>query len=164
MNAKSVRSISRVALLLLFAANLAQANQPNIVFIFTGSLDGEDRSQVILGRPSPRSKPLMWEYRFGNWGRDIQISPQLAMLNGDWKLLMNPDNSRVELYNLREDITETENRARYETEIVRDMSHRLMQWWNSEVPSPKKAPPLCWAKALEGSHQQLTAVPPVYTG
>jgi arylsulfatase A-like enzyme len=104
-------------------------------------LDGEDRSGVLLGTPAPRSKPLFWEYRFGNWGRKIQVSPQLAMLDGDWKLLMNPDRSRVELYNLREDISETENRARYEKEIVEEMSARLMQWWDTEVPSPKLAPP-----------------------
>ncbi|NDV62080.1 sulfatase-like hydrolase/transferase [Puniceicoccales bacterium CK1056] len=104
-------------------------------------LDGEDRTSVLLGTPSKRSKPLMWEYRFGNWGREIQVSPTLAMLDGDWKLLMNPDRSRVELYNIREDITETENRARYETEIVGEMSARLMDWWDTQVPNPKNAPP-----------------------
>ncbi|MEX0321885.1 MAG: sulfatase [Puniceicoccaceae bacterium] len=106
----------------------------------TDTLDGEDRSKVIMGIPAPRNKPLMWEYRFGNWGREIQVSPQLAMLDGDWKLMMNPDESRIELYNLREDINETENRARYEKQIVEDMKARLMEWWNTEVPSPKKAP------------------------
>lgn len=106
-----------------------------------GSIDGEDRSGVLLGSPQDRSKPLMWEYRFGNWGREIQVSPTLAMLDGDWKLLMNPDRSRVELYNLVEDVNETENRARYETEIVERMSTRLIEWWNNEIPDPKKAPP-----------------------
>ncbi|HSH09820.1 MAG TPA: sulfatase-like hydrolase/transferase, partial [Oceanipulchritudo sp.] len=105
------------------------------------SIDGEDRSGVLLGTPAPRSKPLFWEYRFGNWGRELQVSPTLAMLDGDWKLLMNADRSRVELYNLREDMTETENRARYEKAIVEDMSARLMEWWDTEVPSPKKTPP-----------------------
>ena len=106
----------------------------------TDALDGEDRSRVIMGTPAARRKPMMWEYRFGNWGREIQVSPQLAMLDGDWKLLMNPDESRVELYNLSEDINETENRARYEKAIVENMKSRLMNWWNTEVPNPKKAP------------------------
>ena len=105
------------------------------------ALDGEDRSEVFLGTPRPRSRPLFWEYRFGNWGREMMVSPQLAVLEGDWKLLINPDRSRVELYNLREDLSETENRARYEQDMVEALSARLLQWWETEVPSPKKAPP-----------------------
>ena len=105
------------------------------------SLDGEDRSNVLLGKPEPRINPLMWEYRFGNWGREIQVSPQLAIRDGDWKLLINPDGSRTELYNLKEDINETENRARYEIQTVENLRSRLMDWWNNEVPGEKKAPP-----------------------
>lgn len=108
--------------------------------VLPDTLDGEDRSEVILGTPRSRQKALFWEYRFGNWGREVMVSPQLAMLEGDWKLLMNPDRSRIELYNLGEDISETENRARYEEALVQAMSERLLQWWGSEVPSPKRAP------------------------
>jgi N-acetylgalactosamine-6-sulfatase len=105
------------------------------------NLDGEDMSEVLLGTPKERSGALFWEYRFGNWGREMMVSPQLAVLEGDWKLLMNPDRSRVELYNISEDLTETENRARYEHETVDRLSAKLLHWWQTEVPSPKKAPP-----------------------
>ena len=54
---------------------------------------------------------------------------------------MNADRSQVELYNLREDINETENRARFKKAIVEDMSARLMEWWNTEVLSPKRTLP-----------------------
>lgn len=104
------------------------------------SLDGEDRSQVFLGQPSPRTKAMMWEHRFSNWGRSINDSPRLVIRDGDWKLLMNPDRSRIELYNLITDINETENRARYEKEIVKDLENKLMSWWKSEVPDIENAP------------------------
>jgi N-acetylgalactosamine-6-sulfatase len=128
---------SVVAAVDLFPSLVKMAGLP---FELPDFLDGEDRSAVLLGDTAKRSKPLLWEYRFGNWGRDIQVSPSLAILDGDWKLLMNPDRSRVELYNLGEDINETENRARYETEIVERLATELMDWWNTEVPSPKRAP------------------------
>lgn len=104
------------------------------------SLDGEDRSHVFLGNSSPRTKPLMWEHRFSNWGRSINDSPRLVIRDGDWKLLMNPDRSRIELYNLITDINETENRARYEKEIVADLENKLMSWWKTEVPDIENAP------------------------
>jgi N-acetylgalactosamine-6-sulfatase len=54
-------------------------------------LDGEDMSDVLLGKSRPRVKPLMWEWRFRIAGDPFHHSPMLAIRNGDWKLLTNPD-------------------------------------------------------------------------
>ena len=91
-------------------------------------LDGEDMSQALLGKPRERSAPLMWEYRFSPWGRHIQKSPMLAMRDGAWKLMMNPDGSRTELYNLRKNPCEVDNLASEHPEIVEQMSERLLEW------------------------------------
>ncbi len=91
-------------------------------------LDGEDISKAILGQPFERSKPLMWEYRYSPWGRHIQISPMLAMREGDWKLMMNPDGSRTELYNLSLNPCEVDNLANENPEIVRRMKTLLLNW------------------------------------
>lgn len=90
------------------------------------ALDGEDMSQALLGTPMERARPLMWEYRYAPWGRHLQKSPALALRDGDWKLLMNPDESRVELYNLEENPCEVDNLAREHPDRVRRMSRQLL--------------------------------------
>ncbi len=91
-------------------------------------LDGLDMSQALLGKPTKRTKPLMWEYRYSPWGRHIQKSPALAMLDGDWKLLINPDGSRKELYNLKENPCEVDNLANEYPVIAEQMSKQLLDW------------------------------------
>jgi len=101
--------------------------------------DGEDMSRALLGTPTQRSKPLMWQYRFGPWGRHLQKSPALAMRDGDWKLMMNPDGSRIELYNLRENPCEVDNLANEYPEIVQRMSRKLLEWHNG-LPDVESMP------------------------
>jgi hypothetical protein len=74
-------------------------------------LDGEDVSDVLLGKDRPRTKSLMWEWRFKIFGYKINCSPRLAIREGKWKLLMNPDRSRVELYDILKDPMEVDNLA-----------------------------------------------------
>ncbi|MDZ4363713.1 sulfatase [Brevundimonas sp.] len=104
-------------------------------------LDGENLTPTLVTGPGQaRSQPLFWDYRFSSWGGEIHRSPRLAMRDGDWKLLMNPDRSRVELYNLGTDKNETANVAGYESERVAEMSSRLMAWYETEVRDPTNAP------------------------
>jgi arylsulfatase A-like enzyme len=91
-------------------------------------LDGLDMSRALLGSPLKRAKPLMWEYRYGPWGRHLQKSPALAMRDGDWKLMMNPDRSRMELYNLKANPCEVDNLASENPDRVRHMSRQLLDW------------------------------------
>lgn len=106
-----------------------------------GEMDGQDLGLALSGVAKvDRAGPLYWDYRGGNWGRDIQRSPRLAIRYGDWKLLMNPDGSRVELYNLAEDITETSNVAIYEPERAEALQALLLNWLTEEVPDPENAP------------------------
>ncbi len=91
-------------------------------------LDGQDMSQALMGKTVERKKPLMWEYRWSPWGRHLQNAPMLAMRDGDWKLLMNPDGSRKELYNLKQNPCEVDNLANENPEILERMSRRLLDW------------------------------------
>ncbi|MEM6411709.1 MAG: sulfatase-like hydrolase/transferase, partial [Pseudomonadota bacterium] len=109
--------------------------------------DGEDLADALTGKSAlNRSKPLFWDYRAGNWGRDIQRSPRLAIRDGDWKLLMNPDGSRVELYNLANDRSETSNIADYEVEKRDEMIAELMDWFETQVPDNSNAMPFAGQK------------------
>ena len=98
--------------------------------------DGEDRGAVLSGAPAPRRKPLFWEWRFRITGHVMHRSPMLAMRDGDWKLLMNPDRGRVELYNIARDPRERDNLARAEAQIAGRMAERLLAWRTSLPAGP----------------------------
>lgn len=102
-------------------------------------LDGENMSDVFLGKPRARSTPLMWEWRFRIAGEPFHHSPQLAIRDGDWKLLLNPDRSRVELYDLKRDFTQLNNVAEQHPEVVVRLSERVLTW-QKELPSGPRDP------------------------
>ena len=101
--------------------------------------DGEDMSQAILGKPKRRTKPLMWEWRYRIFGDMVHKSPMLAIRDGDWKLLMNPDGKRVELYDIPKDPTELDNVAVQHPDVVRRLSAKLLHWQGTLPVSPVEA-------------------------
>ena len=101
--------------------------------------DGEDKSQAFLGRPRERAKPLMWEWRFRVFGDMAHKCPILAIREGKWKLLMNPDRSRVELYDIPKDPTELDNLADQNPEIVAKLSEKVLEWQKTLPPGPMDA-------------------------
>ncbi len=103
------------------------------------ALDGEDRSAVIAGKPAPRTKPIFWEWRFNIAGPVLNKSPILATRDGKWKLLMNPDRSRVELYDIPADPSELNNLADRNPDVVKRMSERLLAWQKTLPPGPMDA-------------------------
>ena len=98
-----------------------------------GQSDGVDMSQALLGKPMERASPIFWEYGvYGSItpGRPEHESPHLAIRDGDWKLLCNPNGSKLQLFNLGIDIGETNNVAEANCEIVDRMKSQLNQWWD----------------------------------
>ena len=98
--------------------------------------DGEDMSAALLGKPKRRSKPLMWEWRFRIFGDMVHKSPMLAIREGNWKLLMNPDRSRIELYDIFNDPTELDNVANQYKNLVNKLSRQLLKWQATLPLSP----------------------------
>ena len=98
--------------------------------------DGEDLGSALAGASYKRKKALMWEWRFDIYGHPVNRSPMLAIRDGDWKLLMNPDRSRVELYDVPRDATELQNLAAREPQIVARLSQPLLQWHKSLPAGP----------------------------
>jgi arylsulfatase A-like enzyme len=116
---------------------LARAAPPE-----NGSPDGEDRSAALLGTPQPeRSRPLFWEYgrndtsfaypTTGNGARPGDRSPNLAVRDGRWKLLVNDDGRGAELYDLPSDPAEALNLAGAHPELTAALTRRVLEWRRS---------------------------------
>lgn len=101
--------------------------------------DGEDMSDVFLGRPRPRRLPLMWEWRFNVAGEPFHRSPILGVREGDWKLLINPDRSRVELYDIPRDPAQLNNVAERNPELVQRLAETVLAWQKTLPPGPLDA-------------------------
>lgn len=97
------------------------------------NLDGEDMTEAFKGKEKKRGKPLMWEQRFQILGPPLNQSPMLAIREENWKLLMNPDKSRIELYDITKDPMEVDNLANNNPDVVTHLSKVLLSW-SKELP------------------------------
>lgn len=111
----------------------------NVTIPGSHKLDGEDVSDIFFGKPRPRIKPLMWEWRFRIAGEPFHHSPMLAIREGNWKLLMNPDRSRVELYDVTKDFTQLNNVADEYGDVVTSLSDKVLAW-QKELPAGPSDP------------------------
>lgn len=93
--------------------------------------DGEDRSVALFGRSAPRTRPLFWEWRFRIFGHVSNMSPMLAVRDGNWKLLLNPDRSRIELYDISKDPRESSNAANQHPKVVDRLAQKALTWQNT---------------------------------
>ena len=103
--------------------------------------DGEDMSRSFLGAPQLRRKPLFWEYGrnadYFHYPRAPNRSPNLAIREGKWKLLIQADGSGAELYDLAEDGRETRNIAQEHPQVVDRLSDAVLGWRKS-LPAPPR--------------------------
>ncbi len=106
--------------------------------------DGEDMSAAFRGDQPSRTRPLFWEY-----GRKLSQpatenlrafpypdepdakSPNVAVREGDWKLLLDADGSGAEFYNLATDRNETHNAAVEHPEVVKRLAKLALAWRRS---------------------------------
>lgn len=95
-------------------------------------LAGENMTDVFKGATRQRTRPLFWE--FGTVSNLTTESPKLAVRDGDYKLLRNPDGSDRQFYNLATDRNETTNligNAGFQP-VIAALEQKLVRW-NDEV-------------------------------
>ncbi|NDV67120.1 sulfatase [Bacteroides sp. 224] len=104
---------------------------------YKNQTDGTNMSKALLGKPQERKKEIYWEYRRNNKGAfpkpgaPENVSPNVAVRKGDWKLLINKDESDLMLYNLRENPQENvEVSAKY-PQITKELKEKALTWRNS---------------------------------
>jgi len=98
--------------------------------------DGEDLTGSFFGKNLVRQHPLFWEYGRNNVSFDYpknprDRSPNVAIRDGKWKLLINADGSGVELYDLIGDRNETKNVADTNPDVTQRLSEAALQWRKS---------------------------------
>lgn len=109
--------------------SLANVPLPDVDF------DGQDMSRALLGTPQQRSEPLFWEYGREDFylkpGNPRFRSPNLAIRDGKWKLLINADSTDIALYDLERDQAETTNIKDEHPDVTRRLAGEVLGWRRS---------------------------------
>jgi arylsulfatase A-like enzyme len=104
------------------------------------SFDGEDLNLSLLGKArQTRSRPICWLRPPDRPGPAKTPWPDLAIRDGNWKLLINTDGSSPQLYDLANDVNETTNLAAQNPARV-DRLKKAVLAWRASMPLPEVAP------------------------
>lgn len=128
-------------------------------------LDGLDRGEVLLGKASPRARPVFWQYGHPHailkGGKPEHQSPTFAMRDGRWKFLINPDGSEAQLFDLEADEGETTNLLSSQSNRASAMAAQVSKWadalgfqYNDAAPLTPPVPTI----AIPASNQLLRFV------
>lgn len=94
------------------------------------SFDGETMTETLLGRSSrSRQQPIFFRRppdRDSFYG--IANCPDLAIREGNWKLLCEYDGSDALLFNLAEDPGETQNVATQRPDLAKSLTDKVVAW------------------------------------
>ncbi|HPY31616.1 MAG TPA: sulfatase-like hydrolase/transferase [Verrucomicrobiota bacterium] len=119
---------------------------------------GEDMSDVFRGTLRARTRPVFWEY--GTVSGLSPASPKLAVRDGQYKMMRNPDGTRREFYLLPGDHAEANNQINNPVyaSVITNLESQLMAWYDEiilgnvgeRVPcGPTNAPGLVLADSFE---------------
>ena len=97
--------------------------------------DGSDLSALLSGQSTTgRTQPLFWKRPPDRAGTAGQVDPDLAVREGDWKLLVQEDGTQPHLYNLAQDPGETQDLAGAQPQTVQRLQNAVLAW-NRTLPA-----------------------------
>ena len=104
--------------------------------------DGASQVATLKGESfNKREKPLFWKTPSSNAKSPVHWVAY-AVVDQQWKLMTNKDDSKIELYDLVADPLEQSNRAADEPEVVKDLLGKIEAWKES---LPKDPDPTCFS-------------------
>jgi arylsulfatase A-like enzyme len=99
-------------------------------------IDGKSLGPVLRGGQTLEREAIYWHYPHYHSGG---ATPYSAIRKGDWKLIHFFEGDRVELYDLRNDISESKDLSGEQPEKVAEMKQQLTAWRTSvkaQLPTP----------------------------
>ncbi len=117
---------------------LAGIKKPN-----DSTLDGETLIPLLEKKKALKRKAIYWHFPaylepYGGMKQKWRQVPASAIRMGDWKLIENFETGELELYNLKTDLSESNNLFESEPRIASKLHKRLINWRtkvNAPVPT-----------------------------
>jgi len=104
------------------------------------AFDGVDMSGALAGRAAPeRKQPVMWVRPPDRPGPRGNL-PDLAIREGQWKLLVSRQGTRAELFDVLADPREQKNLAAEHPDVVQRLSAAVIAWDKSIPPRTADSP------------------------
>jgi arylsulfatase A-like enzyme len=101
-----------------------------------GKIDGVSFVPLLSGRGArEKDRPLFWHFP-----HSYDQPPYSAIRKGHFKLIYFHNDQRLELYNLRDDISESENLAKHRSDVTRILARQLSRFLkdcNADMPIEK---------------------------
>lgn len=131
-----INSVDLYPTLLEIAGGKPPANHP---------LDGESYARLLFagGNGALQREAIFWHFPgyLGAGANAWRTTPGGAIRSGDWKLQEYFEDGRVELYNLRDDLSQQNNLATSQPVKVKELQEKLIAWRNElNAPMPTKNP------------------------
>lgn len=103
-------------------------------------LDGVNLNRILLKEKGIPERPLFWHFpayleRHRGMKEVWRTTPASAIRFGNWKLIEFYENGTIELYNLKEDIGETNNLSEKYPEKKNEL-YKLLDDWRNETNAP----------------------------
>jgi len=107
-------------------------------------MSNKEITPLLNGSDNIEPRDLFWHFPHYRLGK--RITPYGIIRSGDWKLIKYYENETFELYNLKEDISETNNLAEERPELTKELNVKLTKWLtevNAKMPgiNPDYKPP-----------------------